>query len=172
MASESSNLRDSSSRHDLGGNSGGESISDMSLFDMDRTTAGRFEGHLIYHVLPAGTKVIIQFVLPVLFRDFMGLLEKEFDKSSCTLIDRFSVTSHIQGMSVTITVLEARKTIEFSGPGHTLWKEITFKRLTNTLFTRFIHNLSMDLQGSMNTINVQPKMTDRHIKLCSLQSNT
>ena len=158
MESESSNQRDSSSRPDLSRNSGGESITDMSSLDMDRTIAGRFEGHL-YHVLPAGMKVIIQFVLPILFKDFMGLLEKEFDKSTCTLNDRFSVTSHIQGRSVTITVLEARRTIEVSGPGHKLWKEITFKRIANTLFTRFIHNFSIDLQGSINTTNVQPQMT-------------
>ena len=158
MASESSNQRDSSSRHDLCVNSGGESISDMSSFEMDRRIAGRFDGHL-YHVLPAGMKVIIQFVLPVLFKNFMGLLENEFDKSSCMLNDRFSVTSHIQGRSVTITVIEDRKTIEVSGPGHKLWKEITFKRIANTLFTRFVHNFSIDLYFSINTTNVQPQMT-------------
>ena len=166
MASESSNQRDSCSRHDLCGNSGGESISDMSSFEMDRTIAGGFDGHL-YHVLPAGMKVNIQFILPVLFKDFMGLLENEFDKSSRALNDRFSVTSHIQGRSVTITVIEDRKTIEVSGPGHKLWKEITFKRIVNTLFTRFIHNFSIDLQSSINTANVQPQMTSALMKILS-----
>ena len=158
MASESSNQKDSNPNQDIGGNSRDDSISDMSSFETNRTIAGRFEGHL-YHVLPVGMKVIIQFVLPVLFKDFMGLLENEFDKSSCTLNDTFSVTSHIQGRSVTIKVIETKRTIEVSGPGHKLWKEITFKRIANTLFTRFVQNFSIDLQSSINTTNVQPQMT-------------
>ena len=158
MASDSSNQKDSNPNQDIGGNSRDDSVSDMSSFETNRTIAGRFEGHL-YHVLPVGMKVIIQFVLPVLFKDFMGLLENEFDKSSCTLNDIFSVTSHIQGRSVTIKVIESKRTIEVSGPGHKLWKEITFKRIANTLFTRLIRNFSIDLQSSINTTNVQPQMT-------------
>ena len=146
MASDSSNQKDSNPNHDIGGNSRDDSIS--LSFETNRTIAGRFEGHL-YHVLPVGMKVVIQFAIPVLFKDFMGLLENEFDKSSCTLNDTFSVTSHIQGRLVTIKVIESKRTIEVSGPGHKLWKEIPFKRIANTLFTRFIQNFSIDLQSTV-----------------------
>ena len=156
MASESSNQKDNNLNQDTGGNSRDDSFSDLSSFE-NRTIGGRFQGHL-YHVLPAAMKVVIQFVLPALFTDFMGLLEKEFD-NSCTVNDSFSVTTHIQGRSVTIKVIEAKRTIEVSGPGHKLWKDITFKRIANTLFTRFIQNFSVDFQSSINITNAQPQMT-------------
>ena len=153
---ESSNQKDNNLNQDTGGNSRDDSFSDLSSFET-RTIGGRFQGHL-YHVLPAAMKVVIQFVLPALFTDFMGLLEKEFDKS-CTVNDSFSVNTHIQGRLVTIKVIEAKRTIEVSGPGHKLWKDITFKRIANTLFTRFIQNFSVDFQSSINITNVQPQMT-------------
>lgn len=158
MASESQNHNGTDSRHELGGNPSSDSISEVSSYEMDKTIADRFEGHL-YHVLPSGMKVIIQFVLPVLFNDFMGLLEKEFNKAACTLEDEFTVTSHILGRKVTIKVYEAKKTIEVSGPGHKLWRDITFKRISSTLFTRFLQNFTADIQSSINTTDVQPQMT-------------
>ena len=120
--SESQNHKGTDPSHELS-----DTISEVSSYEMDKTIADRFEGHL-YHVLPSGMKVIIQFVLPVLFNDFMGLLKEEFNKSACTLEDEFTVTSHILGRKVAIKVSEAKKTIEVSGPGHKLWRDITFKR--------------------------------------------
>lgn len=103
MASESFNQSESDSRQVFDANPTTDFVSEISSLEMDMSVADRFEGHL-YHVLPSGLKVIIKFMLPVLFNDFMGLLEKEFDTSSCTLNDKFSVTSHIQGRKVTIRV--------------------------------------------------------------------
>ena len=60
---------------------------------------------------------------------------------------------------MTIKVIESKRTTEVLGPRHKLWKEITFKRIANTLFIRFIRDFSTDLQSSINTTNVQPQMT-------------
>lgn len=67
-----------------------------------------------------------------------------------TVDNTFSVSSHIQGRKVTITVYESERTIEVSGPGHKLWKDIALKRISTTLFARFLKNCGIDLQGSIN----------------------
>ena len=156
--SESLTLRGADSRYDLVETPSSDSIIEASSMDMEKSIADRFEGQL-YHVLPSGMKDIIQFVVPVLFNDFMGLLEKEFNKSPCTLDDEFTVTSHILGRKVIIKVFEAKKTIEVSGPGHKLWRDITFKRIATTLFKRFIQNFTADTQSSINATDVEPQMT-------------
>lgn len=117
------NGSNTNSRLNIDGNPITDSLSRISSFEVDQTVADKFEG-VFYHVLPSGMKVNIQFSVPVLFNDIMGLLEKEFEKSSWVLNDKFTVTSHIQGKTVMIIVFPADKTIEVSGPGHKLWKEI------------------------------------------------
>lgn len=131
---------------------------DSSLFEHDKTVADKFDG-VLYHALPTGQKVNIQFTIPVLFRDFLRLLEKEFVRSEWNVDDKFSVSSHIHGRKVTITVYEAEKTIEVSGPGHKIWKDIAFKRISTKLFTRFMQSFSADIQDSINTSKAQPDMT-------------
>ena len=109
--------------------------------------------------LPSQLKVVIKFCIPTLFKNFMGMLENEFDNSSWNLESTFTVSSHIQGRKVSIKVIEAEKAIEVSGPGHKLWKDITFKRIATTLFGRFLQNFSVDLQSSIINTNTQLQMT-------------
>lgn len=144
MASESS--RGQSFKYDMS-----DSLS--GIFEADKTVADKFEG-VLYNVLPSKLKVNIQFCIPVLFNDFMSLLEKEFVNNDWSVDDTFSVSSHIQGRKVKITAHEAEKTIEISGPGHKLWKDIAFKRIASTLFTRFMQSFNVDSQRSINTSNV------------------
>lgn len=106
MASESFNKSGSNSSQVMDGNASNDSFSGISSFEVDKTVADKFEG-VLFNVLPSGQKVNIQFCIPVLFKDFMGLLEKEFEKSSWTISDKFSVTSHIQGRKVNIKVFES-----------------------------------------------------------------
>lgn len=143
MASES---RGQSFRYDMS-----DSLS--GIFEVDKTVADKFEG-VLYNVLPSKMKVNIQFCIPVLFNDFMSLLEKEFVNNEWSVDDTFSVSSHIQGRKVIITAREAEKTIEISGPGHKLWKDIAFKRIASTLFTRFMQSFNVDSQRSINTTNL------------------
>ena len=161
MASESisdsvfSSMQDS---YAMNGNSQSDPSTGISSFEVDRTIADKFEGTL-YHVLPSQLKVVIKFCIPTLFKDFMGMLENEFDNSSWNIESTFTVSSHIQGRKVSIKVNEAEKAIEVSGPGHKLWKDITFKRIATTLFGRFVQNFSVDLQNSIINTNTQPQMT-------------
>lgn len=124
----------------------------------DRTVADRLEG-VLNNILPLASKVNIQFCIPVLFKNFVQLLEKEFVNSTWNVDNKLSVSSHIQGRKVIITVYEAEKTIEDSGTGHKIWKDIAFKRIANALFTRFMQNLSTDLQTSVSATSVLPQIT-------------
>ena len=150
-----SSMQDS---HAMNGYSQSDPSTGISSFEVDRTIADKFEGTL-YHVLPSQLKVVIKFCIPTLFKDFMGMLENEFDNSSWNIESTFTVSSHIQGRKVSIKVNEAEKAIEVSGPGHKLWKDITFKRIATTLFGRFVQNFSVDLQTSIINTNTQPQMT-------------
>ena len=135
-----------------------DSFSGFSSLDSDKTITDRLEG-VLYNVLPSGSKVSIQFCIPVLFHNFIQLLEKEFVNSTWSVDNKFCVSSHIQGRKVIITAYEAEKTIEVSGPGHKIWKDIAFKRIATTLFTRFMKNLGADLQSSVNGTSVSPQLT-------------
>ena len=79
-----------------------------------------------------------------------------------TIDNKFSVSSHIQGRKVTITVFESKKSIEVSGPGHKLWKDIAFKRIASILFSRFLQNCGIELQGSISnsvtSMSIPPQM--------------
>lgn len=133
-----------------------------SLFEQDKTMADKYDG-VMYHMLPSGQKVNIKFTIPVLFREFIMLLEKEFVRSEWNIDDKFTVSSHIQGRKVKITVYEADKTIEISGPGHKLWRDITFKRIATNLCTRFIQSFSANSQDSINISKDQPDATSTPI---------
>ena len=144
--------------HAMNGNSSSDPSTGISSFEVDNSIVDRVEGHL-YHVSLSQQKVVIKFSIPVLFKDFMGMLENEFDCSSWKIENTFTVTSHIQGRKVSIKVIEAEKAIEISGPGHKLWKDITFKRISATLFGRFLQNFSVDLQNSIINTSSNPQMT-------------
>lgn len=90
-----------------------DSFSGFSSLESDRTVADRLEG-VLYNILPSASKVNIQFCIPVLFNNFVQLLEKEFVNSTWNVDNKLSVSSHIQGRKVIITVYEAEKTIEVS----------------------------------------------------------
>ena len=115
--------------HAMNGISTSDHSTGISSFEVDNSIVDRFEGHF-YHVSLSQQNVVIKFSIPVLFKDFMGMLENEFDCSSWKIENTFTVTSHIQGRKVSIKVIEAEKAIEISGPGHKLWKDITFKRIS------------------------------------------
>ena len=136
-------------------------ISELSSLEANMSIGDKFEGTL-YHVLPSVSKVNIKFSIPVLFNNFIQLLEKEFVSPKWTVDNTFSVSSHIQGRKVTITVYESERTIEVSGPGHKLWKDIAFKRISTTLFARFLQNCGIDLQGSITNsvtnMTIPPQM--------------
>ena len=144
--------------HAMNGISTSDHSTGISSFEVDNSIVDRFEGHF-YHVSLSQQKVVIKFSIPVLFKDFMGMLENEFDCSSWKIENTFTVTSHIQGRKVSIKVIEAEKAIEISGPGHKLWKDITFKRISTTLFGRFLQNFSVDLQSSIINTSSNPQMT-------------
>lgn len=135
--------------------------SGLSSLDMNTSIGDKFEGTL-YHVLPSVSKVNIKFSIPVLFSGFMQLLEKELVSPKWTVENKFSVSSHIHGRKVTITVFESENTIEVTGPGHKLWKDIAFRRLSTTLFTRFLQNCGIDLHSStsnsVNNMTFPPQM--------------
>ena len=94
MASESisdsvfSSMQDS---YAMNGNSQSDPSTGISSFEVDRTIADKFEGTL-YHVLPSQLKVVIKFCIPTLFKDFMGMLENEFDNSSWNIESTFTVS--------------------------------------------------------------------------------
>lgn len=135
--------------------------SELSSLDINISIGDKFEGTL-YHVLPSVSKVNIKFSIPVLFNGFMQLLEKELVSPKWTVENKFSVSTHIHGRKVTITVFESENTIEVTGPGHKLWKDIAFRRLSTTLFTRFLQNCGIDLHGStsnsVNNMTFPPQM--------------
>ena len=89
----------------------------------------------------------------------MGMLENEFDCASWKIENTFTVTSYIQDRKVSIKVIEAEKAIGISGPGHKLWKDITFKRISTTLFGRLLQDFSVDLQSSIINASSNPQMT-------------
>ena len=52
-------------------------FSRFSSFEMNKTPGDKFE-RVLYNILPPGSKVNIQLCIPVLFNNFMQVLEKEF----------------------------------------------------------------------------------------------
>lgn len=125
----------------------------------DRTLTDKY-ARVLYHKLPTPQKVNIKITIQVLFRDFINLLEKkEFVRSEWNIADKLTVSSHIHGRKVNISVCEPEKIIEDSGPGYKLWKDIAFKRIASNLFTKCFQNFSADSQDSINISKGQPDTT-------------
>lgn len=126
--------------------------SDFSGFGNDESNTDitdPFNG-IFYHVMPAKDSTNILFYNKPLYNGILDVLSKEF-KFPSSEKRKFSLKTHISNNRCNISIDRDVMSVCASGPGHTLWKEVNFKKLSENMFRSFVRDTNAVLNTSSNS---------------------
>ncbi|MEW8548504.1 MAG: GDSL-type esterase/lipase family protein [Candidatus Thiodiazotropha sp.] len=126
--------------------------SDFSGFvndESNRDVVDPFNG-IFYHVMPAEDSTNILFYNKPLYNGILDVLSKEFKFPSPDK-RKFIIKTHLSNNRCNISIDRDVMSISAAGPGHMLWKETTFKKLSENMFRCFVRDTNAVLNTSSNS---------------------
>lgn len=107
----------------------------------------RFNG-ILYHVFPSEGQIDIVFSTKELYLKFKECLDNEFCPSTPNRKNVNKYTAHVRGQRCTLTCNTDKYSIIATGPGHKLWRENNFTRLSVGLYKNFVLETNSELSYS------------------------
>lgn len=134
-------------------------FSGFSNFNYEDHICDRLNG-VFYHMFSTTNTVTVQFYVPRIFDDFVKLINHEFiGQCGDSNTPKLTLTQHVQGRGVCISVDKPEKKVAVTGPGHKLWKDITFKRIASNLLNSFVHEFSICVGDGDTHVSVHTTST-------------
>ena len=112
---------------------------------------------ILYNLSVTKNKVEVMFISSELFNNFMEALEKEitpkFNSSG-----NVTYSAHVQGKKCFINIQKNKLAIVLMGPGHILWRDSTFRRLTESIYDQDFERASTP-SGPRRILNKTPLLS-------------
>ena len=98
--------------------------------------------NVFYRVFQSEKSTDIHFYARPMFNMIVSVLEKEFSTPGED-INKFLLKTHISGQKCHINVNRTDLTIVATGPGHVIWKEKNFRKMTSNMFKKFVDQTNL-----------------------------
>ena len=118
-------------------------LSDSSTINIDTDTADYFNG-IFYHIIPSPNGTNIMFYNKPLFSNVIQVLRNEFITPEESV--KFALTTHVDGhKKYNIHVDMEQMTFSVTGPGHTFWLNVNFRKIALAMYKSFVSDTDASL---------------------------
>ena len=104
---------------------------------------------VFYHISPLKDSTNILFYNRPLYEGILSTLSKEFANFPPLSTTKFRVKTHVDGLQCILTMERSVLSLCASGPGHSLWKEKNFKKLSENMYRSFVKETDSVLNTSL-----------------------
>ena len=104
---------------------------------------------IFYHVSPLKDSTTITFYNRPLYENIIQVLGKEFANFPSKSAKTFRIKTHVDRQQCILTVDRSVLSLSASGPGHTLWREKKFKKLSENMYKSFVKETNSVLNTSL-----------------------
>ena len=143
-SSHGSSIRVTDSSHtleDFPGFSQGDSSPDTEMKDPFNA--------IFYHVSPLKDSTNITFYNRPLYENILQVLSKEFANFPSQSAKTFRIKTHVDRLKCFLTIDRSVLSLCASGPGHTIWREKKFKKLSENMYRSFVKETDSVLNTSL-----------------------
>ena len=104
---------------------------------------------VFYHISPLKDSTNIIFYNRPLYESILTGLSKEFADFPSQSAKKFRVKTHVDGLQCILTMERSLMSLCASGPGHSIWKEKNFKKLSENMYRSFVRDTDSVLNTSL-----------------------
>ena len=104
---------------------------------------------IFYHVSPLKDSTNITFYNRPLYENIIQVLGKEFENFPSKSAKTFRIKTHVNHQQCFLTIDRSVLSLCASGPGHTLWREKKFKKLSENMYKSFVRETNSVLNTSL-----------------------
>ena len=104
---------------------------------------------IFYHVSPLKDSTNITFYNRPLYENIIQVLGKDFANFPSKSAKTFRIKTHVDRQQCFLTIDRSVLSLCASGPGHTLWREKTFKKLSENMYKSFVKETNSVLNTSL-----------------------
>ena len=105
---------------------------------------------VFYHVTPLKDSTNIIFYNRKLYEMVLTGLSQEYADFPTQNTKKFRVKTHVDGLQCILTMERSVLSICASGPGHQVWKQKKFKKLSENMYRGYVKNTNSALDTSVN----------------------
>lgn len=132
-------------------------LSDSSTINIDTDTADYFNG-IFYHIIPSPNGTNIMFYNKPLFNNVIQVLRNEFITPEESV--KFALTTHVDGhKKCNIHVDMEQMTFSVTGPGHTYWLNVNFRKMALAMYKNFVSDTDASLSVVHDNRTSTPAMS-------------